>query len=108
MHIIQLFIGFIAKLMNGSALDIYVAAAYRYLTGIFNGKSWVKALRFSSCVGGTVEVLLVFRTEVIRGNRRVPGCCSSTSYGQALGGQRSPADSSFTSLSAQKERVTTT
>ena len=31
--------------MNGSALDIYVAAAYRGLTGIFNGKSWVKALR---------------------------------------------------------------
>ena len=108
MHIIQLFIGFIGKLMNGSALDIYVAAAYRDLTGIFNGKSWVKALRFSSCVGGTVEVLLVFRTEDIRGNRRVPDCCSSTSYGQALGGQLSHADSSFTSLSAQKERVTTT
>ena len=45
MHIIQSFIGCIAKLMNGSALDIYVAAAYRCLTGIFNGKSWVKALR---------------------------------------------------------------
>ena len=45
MHIIQSFIGCIAKLMNGSALDIYVAAAYRGLTGIFNGKSWVKALR---------------------------------------------------------------
>ena len=44
MHIIRLFIGCIAKLMNGSALDIYVAAAYRGLTGIFNGKSWVKAL----------------------------------------------------------------
>ena len=44
MPIIQLFIGCIAKLMNGSALDIYVAAAYRGLTGIFHGKSWVKAL----------------------------------------------------------------
>ena len=80
MHNIELFIGCIAKLMNGSALDIYVAAAYRGLTGIFNGKSWVKALRsFSGCVGGNVEALLVFRTECIRGNRRVPGCCSSTS-----------------------------
>ena len=56
MHIIQLFIGFIAKLMNGSALDIYVAVPYRDRIGIFNGKSWVKALRFSSCVGGAVEV----------------------------------------------------
>ena len=45
MNIIQSCIGCIAKLMNGSALDIYVAAAYRGLTGIFNGKSWVKALR---------------------------------------------------------------
>ena len=39
MHIIQSFIGCIAKLMNGSALDIYVAAAYRGLTGIFNTES---------------------------------------------------------------------
>ena len=108
MHIIQSFIGCIATLINGSALDIYVAAAYRDLTGICNGKSWVKALRFSGCAVGTVEVLLVFRTEDIRGNRRVPGCCSSTSYGQALGGQLSPADSSFTNLNAQKARVTTT
>ena len=50
---------------------------------------------FSGCVGGTVEALLVLRTEDIRGNRRVPGCCSSTSYGQALGGQLSPADSHY-------------
>ena len=45
MHIIQSFIGCIAKLMKGSGLSVYVAAAYGGLTGIFNGKSWVKAMR---------------------------------------------------------------
>lgn len=45
MHIMQSFIGCIAKLMKGSGLEVYVAAAYRGLTGIFNGKSWVKAMR---------------------------------------------------------------
>ena len=39
---------------------------------------------FSGCIGGTVEARLVFKTEDIRENRRIPGCCSSTSYGQAL------------------------
>ena len=43
MHNIQSFIGCIAKLMNGSALYVYVAAAYRGMTGIFKGKSCVKA-----------------------------------------------------------------
>ena len=78
-HIIQLCIGCIAKLMNGSALDTYVATAYRGLTGIFNGKSWVKALSYVRACRDTVEALLFSRTEDIRGNRRVPGCCSSTS-----------------------------
>jgi hypothetical protein len=45
MHIMQSFIGCIAKLMKGSGFEVYVAAAYRGLTGIFNGKSWVKAMR---------------------------------------------------------------
>ena len=45
MHIIQSFIGCIAKLMNRSALYVYVAAAYRGMTGIFKGKSWMKAMR---------------------------------------------------------------
>lgn len=45
MHIIQSFVACIAKLMKGSALEVYVGAAYGGLTGIFNGKSWVKALR---------------------------------------------------------------
>ena len=45
MHIIQSFVGCIAKLMKGSSLEVYVAAAYGGLTGIFNGKSWVKAMR---------------------------------------------------------------
>ena len=45
MHIIQSFCACIANLMKGSALEIYVAAAYGGLKGIFNGKSWVKALR---------------------------------------------------------------
>ena len=45
MHVIQFFIGCIAKLMKGSAFEVYLASAYRGLTGIFNGKSWVKAMR---------------------------------------------------------------
>lgn len=45
MHIIQSFLGCIGTLMKGSGLEMYVAAAYGGLTGIFNGKSWVKALR---------------------------------------------------------------
>ena len=55
MHIIQSFIGCIAKLMKGSALEVYVAAAYKGLTGIFNGKSWVKAMR---CFRGVSAALL--------------------------------------------------
>lgn len=45
MHIIQYFLSCIGKLMQGSGLEVYVAAAYGGLTGIFNGKSWVKAMR---------------------------------------------------------------
>ena len=45
MHFIQSFVGCIGKLMKGSGLESYVAAAYGGLTGIFNGKSWVKAMR---------------------------------------------------------------
>ncbi len=45
MHIIQSFIRCITKLMQCSALEVYVAIAYRGLTGIFKGKSWVKAMR---------------------------------------------------------------
>ena len=54
MHTTQSFIGCIAKLMKGSALDIYVAAAYRGLTGIFNEKSWVKALRYFRAVSAAL------------------------------------------------------
>ncbi|KAL5020004.1 hypothetical protein ScPMuIL_002896 [Solemya velum] len=45
MHVVQSFLSCIGKLMNGSGLEAYVSAAYGGLTGIFNGKSWVKALR---------------------------------------------------------------
>ena len=45
MHIIQSFLSCISKLMKGSGLETYVAAAYGGLTGIFNGKSWVKAIQ---------------------------------------------------------------
>ena len=45
MHIIQSFLSCISKLMQSSALEVYVAAAYGGLTGIFNGKSCVKAMR---------------------------------------------------------------
>lgn len=39
------FIGSNAKLTKGSGLDVYVASAYGGLTGIFNGKRWMKAMR---------------------------------------------------------------
>ena len=45
MHIIQSFLSSISKLMKGSGLETYVASAYGGLTGIFNGKSWVKAMQ---------------------------------------------------------------
>ncbi|KAH3868279.1 hypothetical protein DPMN_031422 [Dreissena polymorpha] len=45
MHIIQLFLSCIGKLMKGSALECYVDAEYGGLTGICNGKAWVKAMR---------------------------------------------------------------
>ena len=35
MHIMQLFLSCIAKLMKGSALETYVAAAYGRLTGMY-------------------------------------------------------------------------
>ena len=44
-HIIQSFISCIANVMEGSGLNVYVTAAYGRLNGIFNSKSWVKALR---------------------------------------------------------------
>ena len=36
MHIIKSFVGCIAKLMKGSALEVYVAAAYGGLTGMYH------------------------------------------------------------------------
>ena len=39
---------------------------------------------FSGYIDSTVEALPVFRTEDIRGNRIVAGCCSSTSYGHLV------------------------
>ena len=45
MHIIMSFVGGISRLMEGSGLEVYISAAYGGLTSIFNGKSWVKALR---------------------------------------------------------------
>ena len=94
MHIIQSFIGCIAKLMNGSALYVYVAAAYRGMTGTLNGKSWVKAMRsFRVVSAALLKRFLSSGPKTFEETDRVPGCCSSTSYGQALGGQLSPADS---------------
>ena len=74
MHVIQSFTGCIAKLMKSSGLEVYVAAAYTGLvihlikgnitiisnnnfyrfTGIFNGKSWVKAIRGFSGVSAAL------------------------------------------------------
>jgi hypothetical protein len=54
MHIIQSFIGCIAKLMKGSGLSVYVAAAYCGLTGICNGKSRLKAMRTFSGVSAAL------------------------------------------------------
>ena len=69
MHIIQSFVGCITKLMNGSGLRQYIAAAYGGLTGIFNGKSWVKALRaFCGVSAGLFKAIPVNRTKDIRAN----------------------------------------
>ncbi|MCG7883058.1 MAG: hypothetical protein JAY96_15870 [Candidatus Thiodiazotropha endolucinida] len=45
MKIIQSFLGRVGTLMKGSGLEWYITKAYGGLTGIFNGKSWVKAMR---------------------------------------------------------------
>ena len=45
MHIIQSFLGCIGTLVRGSALEFYVYAAFGGIIGIFNGKSWMKAVR---------------------------------------------------------------
>jgi hypothetical protein len=45
MHIIMSFLGCIGSLMKGSGLDTLVGAAFGGLTGIMNGKAWVRAMR---------------------------------------------------------------
>ena len=48
--------------MEGSGLDVYVKAAYGGLTGIFNGKAWVKSLRtFRDVVAGQLKNFLSSR-----------------------------------------------
>lgn len=45
MHILMSFMGSIGSLMKGSGLDVLVGAAFGGLTGIMNGKAWVRAMR---------------------------------------------------------------
>ena len=45
MHIIMSFLGCIGTLMKGSGLDVLVGAAFGGMTGIMNGKAWVRAMR---------------------------------------------------------------
>ena len=45
MHIVQSFCGCIGSLMKGSGVDVLISAAFGGLTGILNGKSWVRAMR---------------------------------------------------------------
>ena len=62
MHIIMSYVSGIGKLMEGSGLDVYVGAAYGSLTGIFNGKVWVKSLRaFRDVVAGQLKSFLSTR-----------------------------------------------
>ena len=90
--------------MNGSALDIYVAAAFRGLTSIFNGKlrsfravSAALLKHFLSSGSKTFEEI----GEYLAVARLHPmGRHGWTTVSCRL--------SSFTSLSAQKERVATT
>ena len=109
MHIIQSFIGCITKLMNGSALDIYVAAAYRGLTGIFNGKSCAKALRSFRAVSAAL-----LKRFLSSGPKTFEEIDEYLAVARLHPTDRHWVDtfscrlSSFTSLSAQKERVTTT
>ena len=45
MHIVQSFCGCIGSLMKWSGVDVLISAAFGGLTGILNGKSWVRAMR---------------------------------------------------------------
>ena len=109
MHIIQSFIGCITKLMNGSALDIYVAAAYRGLTGIFNGKSCAKALRsFRAVSAALLKRFLSSGPKTFEGIDEYLAVARLHPTGRHWVDTFSCRLSSFTSLSAQKERVTTT
>ena len=54
MHIIMSYLGCIGNLMKGSGLDILVAASFGGLTGIMNGKAWVRAMRAFRMVSVTL------------------------------------------------------
>lgn len=54
MHILMSFLGCIGQLMKGSGLDVLIGAAFCGLTGIMNGKSWVRAMRAFRMVSAAV------------------------------------------------------
>ena len=90
--------------MNGSALDIYVAAAYRGLTGIFNGKlrsfRAVSAALLKHFLSSGPKTFEEIDEYVAVAHLHPTGRHGWTPFSCRL--------SSFTSLSAQKDRVTTT
>jgi hypothetical protein len=59
MHIIQSFIGCITKLMKDSALEVYVAAAYGGLTGMYHRRTCGALTLFSFLPGGASAILIV-------------------------------------------------
>ena len=59
MHIIQSFIGCIAKLMKDSALEVYVAAAYGGLTGMYHRRTCEAFTLFPFLPGGASAILIV-------------------------------------------------
>ena len=53
MYIIVIF-ACIGTLMKCSACDIYVIAVYGGIRGIYNGKSWIKAMRLLQSVAAAL------------------------------------------------------
>ena len=54
--------------MNCSALEFYVIAVYGGITGIYNGKSWMKAIRlFQSVAAALLQRFLSIRQNTFDG-----------------------------------------
>ena len=80
--------------MEGSGSKVYVTAAYGRLNGIFNSKSWVKALRSYNNVASHLERFPSRGPTSFEPIDGIPGYCLSTHHRSSLGTQLPPARSS--------------